>query len=105
MKMPEFTAETSLHKTTATWRSDRTDGLVNGKRRITPQFDLRAVGVGGGAVGIGGRALSFACGGNVCACSGDADCNGMVTVACGGSYAKCWTRSNGNVFCICSRSC
>ena len=45
------------------------------------------------------------CSRGVCACSGDADCNGMFSNACSrGGYARCWIRGpgDGNVFCVCT---
>jgi hypothetical protein len=45
----------------------------------------------------------FFCGGGLCACQGDEDCNDMFSSGCGGGYAQCWIRSNdSNVFCLCT---
>jgi hypothetical protein len=56
----------------------------------------------GGASSTSTR-LGFACNGNACVCSSDADCNGMFATACGAGYSKCWTRTGGAVFYVCSR--
>jgi len=63
---------------------------------------------GGPALGgVQAASLGFGCFGNMCVCSGDADCNGMFSSGrCGGPYARCWVRGPGgvNVFCMCSQS-
>ena len=63
-----------------------------------PQTSAR---IGNG--GFGGGGLGFSCFGNVCVCGDDADCNGMFSTVCGGSYAQCWVRGGTTVFCMCSR--
>jgi hypothetical protein len=79
--MPGFTAETSLLLQTATRSSSST---------VTPDAGLI-------------QPARFICGGGLCGCQGDEDCNNMFTYACGGGYAQCWSRSNdSNVFCLCS---
>ncbi len=90
MNMPGFGAAMSLHGSFADYlRGGETSDASTQTGAVEP-------------------ALGFTCFGNVCACAGDDDCNGMFTVACGGRYARCWIRGSGpeprNVFCICSRS-
>ena len=84
--LPGFTAETSLYK-------------------ASEKYFLRALSsiIVGDKVGVVHPAR-FACWRGGCACSGDYDCNGMFSTACGGDYAKCWIHGpgGGNVFCMCN---
>jgi hypothetical protein len=84
------------------------EGLDPGFIVPLPQTSALTSGLFGGVRPSGlpsTRSSRFICFGNVCACAGDDDCNGMFSTSCGGSYARCWIRGRGgaNVFCLCSR--
>ena len=96
MNTPTFNAEACLQER----GRSRT---LNAVSFASPNHVVTQMISGGGFRPGGG--LGFNCMGGVCVCSGDDDCNGMFTVACGPGPAKCWVRGPGgrSVFCICSR--
>ena len=106
MKMPGFTADTSLYKTSGRYQSVANQSFTSGGQGVAAQILARG-GVGAvGAVGnFGGTALPFRCDSVSCRCDGTNVCVDLLfkTDLCRGNFV-CYTGwVTGEVVCTCTR--
>ena len=103
LKIPEFTAEASLYKTSGRYQSVATQSYTSGGQGVVAQ--IRAGGGFGAVRGFGRAAGGFKCDLESCRCDGASDCLDMVfgTDVCGGNLDCYIGWVTGELVCTCTR--